>query len=72
MLYPDCSYITNPKIHILYQKGKKKNYHAGSLSDYYVQSFEGGGEEGEIRDSHFIAGLYLKKEEFAVMTSIDL
>lgn len=22
MLYPDCSYITNPKIHILYQKEK--------------------------------------------------
>lgn len=30
------------------------------------------GEEEEIRDSHFIAELYLKKEESAVMTSIDL
>lgn len=69
MLYSDCSFISNPKIHILYQK-EKKNYHHDSLSDYYVQSFIGG-EEEEITDSQFIAELYLGKEEFAVMTSID-
>lgn len=55
MLYPDSSYITNPKIHILYQKEKKSL----TLTDYYVQSFEGRG--GEIRDFHFIAGLDFEK-----------
>lgn len=42
-------------------KKRKKKYQSDFLSDYYVQSFEGRGEEEEIRDSHFISGLYLKK-----------